>query len=88
MKKELEIKKGFYRSAGDQYKWVQDGFDIRGIGINRIYFREPKLSVKVENKNYEMDTKEGLEFVNKYRSIILTRYGKIGVVSKSLLKEV
>ena len=86
--KKLKIAKGWYRTAGDQYKWVQDGFDVRGVGINRTYFDEPKLLLEVEGKKYELDTKEGLEFVNKYHAVIPTRYGKVGVVSKSLLKEV
>lgn len=85
--KKLKIIKGFYRTAGMQYGWPSN-IDVRGVGINRTYFEEPKLEISVEGKKYEMDTKEGLEFVNKYHSIIPTRYGKIGVVSKSLLKEI
>lgn len=84
--KKLKIIKGFYRTAGIKFKWCPE-YDIRGVGIGRQFFEEPKLEIEVEGKKYEIDTKEAMDFINKYRSIIFTKGKKIGVVSKSLLKE-
>ncbi len=86
--KKIVIKKGWYRTAGDQYKWVIDGHDVLGVGINRVFFEKgKKLIIKVAGKEYEFDCDEGREFINKYQSVMEIRSGRVGIVSKSLLKE-
>jgi len=87
--KKVIIKKGWFRSAGFQYKWIFEGYDVLGVGINREFFEDgKKLIVNVLGKDYELDCDEGRKFVRKFGSVMPLRNGSIGIVSKSLLKEI
>lgn len=85
----LNIKKGWFKSAGVQYHWLRDGYDIKGVGVAENLLRFNKtLEIVVEKKLYTLDTKEAIEFVKKYKTLQVFAGNNVWVVSKSLLKEV
>lgn len=85
----LEIKKSFYYSAGDKFNWSKDGYDRRGVGVERnLINNNEKLELVIDKVSYILDCLEAKKFINQYRSFYPAGYGKyIGVVSKTLLKE-
>lgn len=86
--KKLVIQKGFYFSAGRQYNWVKDGIDPVGVGVERRWFTDDELLIEVDNIEYVCNTKQALEFINKYKSFEIRKGLKIGYIPKSLLVKV
>ena len=86
--KRITIKKGWFRSAGYQYKWMFEGYDVLGVGIIKESLKDgEKIIVNVLEKDYELDCSEAIKFINKFGSNMLVRSGVVGIVSKSLLKD-
>jgi hypothetical protein len=83
----LEIKKGFFRSAGNVYKWTKD-HHVFGIGIEKHWFREPTVNIKVEGELYTLDSKKAIDFINFYKSYETRQGRRLGIVSKDLLEKV
>jgi hypothetical protein len=68
----MTLKKGYYRSAGApaQYNWVDDGHDIKGVGINcKILKQNTKIEVVINNQVYDLVCQDALDAVDSYDSI-------------------
>ena len=85
----VKIKKGWYRSAGTpaKYGWMNSGYEPEGVGINKVALTSnEKLTVIVHDVEYELDTKEAIEFIRRFKSFYDMPGGtRIGVISRSLL---
>lgn len=85
----LEIKKGWYRTAGFQYGWINAGYEQEGIGINREALDADILEVKVSGVEYEVDCREALAFIRRFGSHKTMQGGtKVGFISKSIMREI
>lgn len=88
--KTLEIKKSWFYTAGRKWGWEGQGFDTRGIGINKdILFSCAKsnegLKIRVDGKEYLVDPQAAIDFIKARKSFYKMPGGTmIGVVSKSL----
>lgn len=82
----IEIKKGWYWSAGGKYGW-KDQYDPKGVGLSRdILINNEEIRVKVNDEYYLVNCQEAREFVRQWKSDITMPGGtRIGIVSKSLL---
>ena len=82
----LEIFDGWFRAAGNVYKWTPM-HHIFGVGINLdILNRNSKIQIVVNDSLYDLDCSEALKFIDNYKSIKKVRRGvTLGVISKSLL---
>lgn len=98
----VNINEGWFYYAGKvgpkTFGWVEDGLDIRGVGINVLILqanRNKKIEVIVHEKNkepisYIIDVEEVRESILKYHSFQYKGPGggtKLGVFSKSFMKE-
>lgn len=86
----LDIKKGWYRTAGIQYGWVNMGYLEEGIGINREALLEGgTLTVKVNDCLYSVDCEKALSFIRKFASHKTMPGGtKVGFISRSIMQEI
>ncbi len=83
----IHISKSWYYSAGTKYKWIDKGYDTKGIGINMSVLRNYEwLEITVDNVEYTVNCEEASYFVNQFKSIEKHRNTEIGIVSKTLLK--
>ena len=92
MTKSVTIEKGWYRSVGKRYGWL-DEHSMEGVGLNRELFLGDTILVTVKGKNgtkeeYELDTEKGLEFIKQYKSFETIGGNKIGYVPRSLMTEI
>lgn len=86
--KTLEIKKGWFWSAGNKYKWAGQGYDRPGIGIDcRTLINNPQIKVIVHDKVYLLESSEAIDFVRKFSAFETHQGIKLAVVSKSLFKD-
>ena len=86
--KTLNIKKGWYRTAGHKYGWTNAGFAPEGVGINREYLNGENLIVNVNDTAYEVNCAGAIEFVKRFKSHYSAPGGtKIGVISMSIMKK-
>lgn len=88
MNEVLEITNGWWKAAGHVFKWKQDGYHVFGVGIDRFWFKQPEIHVRVEGIEYALNSEEGKSFVKRYNSFKGFGDKKIAVVSRSLLKRV
>ena len=87
--KTIKIKKSFFYSAGDQYGWTRDNLDKRGVGVAmRELFAHFELELIIDKVKYQLNSKEAMAFISKYKSIMIVKGTKIGIVSKTLLEEI
>lgn len=87
--KTLTINSGWFRAAGNVYRWPKD-LHMFGVGIDgRILHSEKQIQVVVEGVRYTLDCVQAVSFCKAHRSVKRMRGGTtLGVVSKSLLKPV
>ncbi len=84
----LEIKKGFYWSAGKQHNWMEK-YDRRGVGISMsVLQNNEEVEVVVGHTVYTLDCQQAITFIKHFKSIESFKGTKVGIVSKSLLKEI
>ena len=86
MTKEIKIKKGWYYSAGRTYGWTYK-YAPEGVGLNRELFDSDKIIVDVKGQKYELDSKEGLEFIRKHKAFKMIGTAKVGFVPRELMKK-
>lgn len=86
----VEIRKGWYFTAGKKWGWEEDGLDCFGVGINQSFLDGcDRLRLKVEGNEYEIGVAELKAFVNKYKSFYKMPGGSIiGVVSRGILEKI
>lgn len=85
--KVIEIKKGWFRSAGNVYHWTDEAH-VFGVGINmRTLMCEKYVGLIVLGKKYVLTSETGLAFIRKYESIKIIGGEKIGIVSLSILED-
>jgi len=84
----LVIKKGWFYIAGSKWGWIDDGYEMEGVGINRKLLKNNHmLDVEVEGKTYRVICSEAIQFIRKYKSYYkVSPETMIGVISKSLCK--
>ena len=84
----ITINKGWFRSAGYKYGWMEDGLDIRGVGINKkCILRGTKFLVEVDGIEYVVDSDEVIPVIKKYKSFMPMRGGtRLCVIPKDFLK--
>ena len=92
MIKSITIEKGWYRTVGKKYGWL-DEHSMEGVGLNRELFNGDKIIVTVKGKNgaemkYELDAQIGLNFIKQYKSFEMIGGNKVGYVPRSLMKEI
>jgi len=85
--REVVIAKGWYFTVGRRFGWVDDGYEIHGVGLNRELFKSEMIVVTVNKKKYAVDTKEARDFIRKYDAHEVINGAKVGYISKSLMKE-
>lgn len=89
--KKVTIKKGWYYTAGNKYKWAPP-HSMEGVGINRkLFIDSDEIQVTVITKGghrdvYILDTKEGLKFIREYKSHKIYRDSLVGFVPRSLMQ--
>jgi hypothetical protein len=86
----VEIKKGWYYTAGRKFGWLNDGLDMAGVGINQSFLKDcDELHISVAGAIYRVSCEQVREFVRKYKSAERMPGGSlIGIVSKSILEEI
>lgn len=87
MKEILEIKKGYWRAAGNIFKWTSAGYHVFGVGIEKHWFAQPVINLKIEGELFTLDAEKGKEFVRKYHSFKTIQGRTLAIVSKSLLEK-
>lgn len=92
MTKSVTIEKGWYRTVGRKFGWLEE-HSMEGVGLHRELFNGDKILITVKGKNgakqhYELDSEVGMEFIKKYKSFEMIGGNKIGFVPRSLLTEV
>jgi len=85
--REVEIVKGWYFSVGKRFEWIDDGYEMWGVGLDRALFNSNMIIVTVDGRKYTVDTKEARDFIRKYNSHEELQGAKIGYISKSIMKE-
>ena len=80
------IKDGWFRAAGNVYRWRDHGH-IFGVGIKlSILKQEREIEVEVEGDLYTLDCRKALDFIQAHSSVKKVGNGRLlGVVSKSVL---
>ena len=86
--KEIEIKKGWYWSAGNTYGWTPE-YGSPGVGLNRDLFNDTdKIRVKVNDEVYELDAQAGLEFIRKHKAHKQIGGTQVGFIPKDFMTKV
>lgn len=86
----ITIKKGFFWSAGTRYGWTKDGFETKGVGIDkRVLQGNKEIKVEISGQEYTLDCDKAREFINKYKASQTMPGGTvIGIVSASILEKI
>lgn len=87
MENVLEIKKGWFRSAGNVYKWTPD-YHIFGVGIEKNWFYKDEIVLYIEGNYYKVNGKVALDFVKHYKAFYEVMGKRLGVISKSILEKI
>lgn len=84
--KKITIKSGWFRAAGNIYKWKND-YHIFGVGIAIEHLeKNDQIAINIMGEDYTLDCVKALHFINKYNSHKEVGKGKVvGVISRSLL---
>ena len=82
--KSITIKKGWYWSAGTTYGWTGE-YSPEGVGLNRDLFDSDKIIVTVKGQKYELDSKKGLEFIQRYRAHKVIGTTKVGFIPREFM---
>lgn len=85
----ITIKKGWFWSAGTKYGWTKDGFETKGVGIDkRILQNNKEIEIEISGQTYALDCDKAREFINKYKAGQTMPGGTmIGIVSASILQK-
>jgi len=85
----IHIEKSFYYSAGMKYGWNKGGYDIRGVGVNvQLLQNYDEIELIIDGNEYVVNCDEVIAFIRKFNSIEDHKGVDIGIVSKSLLKQI
>ena len=85
--KTLEIKKGWFWSAGDKFCWRTRGHERAGVGIDmRLLVNNTNLCVVVGGTSYLLDCLEAIQFAREFSAYEVRNGIKLAVISKSLFK--
>lgn len=86
--RKIKIERGWFRSAGHKYKWLEDKYHIFGVGINLIELKNHKeLAVEIDNNLYILDSEEAWIFAKKYNATYVAGKTRLAIISRSLLRE-
>lgn len=85
----VNIKKSWFYSAGRTYKWVDEGYDIRGVGIEvGLIKNNSELEIVVDKVKYHLLCDDAITFIRRFNSIFNANGTRVAIVSKSLLKTI
>ncbi len=84
--KKLTLRKGWYGSVGRKFGWINDGYNVIGVGIDKpLLVGNKALIVRVNKEDYHVDCERAIAFIKQYRAF--ENYGKarLGFISRSLM---
>lgn len=85
----VKINKGFFRTAGIKYGWQKDNYHIFGVGVKIRDIEEHRmLEINIEGRRFILDCGVAAKFIDKYKAVFEIGVTKLGVVSRSVLREI
>ena len=84
----VTIQKNFYWSAGTKYGWVGK-YETSGVGIAMDILKfNSEIEIEIGNRLYTLDCNQAISFIKTYKTQEKYREKSVGIVTKSLLRDV